>query len=94
VSDPSGQYTSNTINGYTTEISYDNGANFEPVPVCPIVHRDAQNNITGAELPDGMTTGYCVADQAANYGVPSASQVTIHTVLYGFGDPMTRTRPI
>ena len=86
------QFSSNTINGYTTEISYDGGDTFEPVPVCPIVHRSG-GQITGAELPDGMTTGYCVADQSAAYGSPTESQVTLHTVLYGFGDPVTRTRP-
>ena len=87
-------FTSNTINGYTTEISYDNGDTYQPVPICPVVNRDGQGNITGAELPNNMTTGYCIADQAAHYGDPSASQVTIHTVLYGFGDPITRTKPI
>jgi hypothetical protein len=87
-------FTSNTINGYTTQISYDNGDTYQPVPICPIVHRDGQGNITGAELPGNMTTGYCIADQAAHYGDPSESKVTIHTVLYGFGDPITRTRPI
>jgi len=86
------QLTSNTLNGYTTEISYDGGDTFQPVPVCPIVHRSG-GQITGAELPDGMTTGYCVADQSAAYGSPTESQVTLHTVLYGFGDPVTRTRP-
>jgi hypothetical protein len=95
VSDVSGlEFSSNTINGYTTEISYDNGDTFQPVPICPIVHRDGSGTITGAELPDGMTTGYCIADQAAHYGTPTESQVTIHTVLYGFGDPITRTKPI
>ena len=89
---PGSQLTSNTLNGYTTEISYDGGDTFEAVPVCPIVHRSG-GQITGAELPDGMTTGYCVADQSATYGSPSESQVTLHTVLYGFGDPVTRTRP-
>jgi hypothetical protein len=87
-------FTSNTINGYTTQISYNGGSSFQPVPICPIVHRDGQGNITGAELPGNMNTGYCIADQAAHYGDPTASQVTIHTVLYGFGDPITRTRPI
>ena len=95
VSDVTGlEFSSNTINGYTTEISYDNGDTFQPVPICPIVHRDESGAITGAELPDGMTTGYCIADQAAHYGTPSETQVTIHTVLYGFGDPVTRTKPI
>jgi len=94
VSDVSGlEFSSNTINGYTTEISYDGGDTFHAVPVCPVVHRSG-GQITGAELPDGMTTGYCVADQSASYGDPSPTQVTLHTVLYGFGDPVTRTRPI
>ena len=76
VSDVNGlPFSSNTLNGYTTEISYDGGDTFAPVPVCPIVHRSG-GQITGAELPDGMTTGYCVADQAAEYGAPTASQVT------------------
>jgi hypothetical protein len=84
----------NTLNGYTTEISYDDGQTFQAVPVCHKVFRDAQGNITGAELPVGMAHGYCIADQAAQYGVPTADKVTLHNVLYGLRDPITRTRPI
>ena len=95
VSDVSGSpFTSNTINGYTTEISYDNGDTFAAGPGLPDRAPQRRSDHRAPSCPDGMTTGYCVADQAAEYGAPTASQVTIHTVLYGFGDPMTRTKPI
>jgi hypothetical protein len=87
----------NTINGYTTEISYDpdpsNGDAYEPVPVCPTVYRDGDGNVIGAELPTGMESGYCIADQDPEYGAPVPGKLILTTTLFGLGDPATRTRP-
>jgi len=87
-------FEANTINGYTTEISYDGGVTYIFVLLCPSVQRDEGGNVIGASLPDGMTTGYCIAEQGAAYGSPADGMVTITTTFYGLGDPITRTRPI